>query len=137
LRRKALRKLAQHPGLFDGARATAAQTIEGFDDAVTGPIHGFTGSNDYYTRSSSIHFIRHIAIPTLLLSAEDDPFLPASVLDRVREIAARNPDISVQFTRHGGHVGFITGSIPFRAVHWAEARVLRFFEDQRTTVEVR
>lgn len=128
LQRKALRKLAQHPGLFDRDRAIAARTIEDFDDAVTGPIHGFAGSNDYYTRSSSIHFLGRIGVPTLLLSAEDDPFLPASVLDRVREIAPANPRLHVEFTPHGGHVGFISGSVPFRPVHWAEDRVLRFFD---------
>jgi hypothetical protein len=71
LKRKALLKLEQHPDLFDRDRAMGAQSIEDFDDAVTGPIHGFSGSNDYYTRSSSIHFLRQIRIPTLMLSAED------------------------------------------------------------------
>lgn len=130
LQRKALLKLAQHPGLFDRERAVKARTIEDFDDAVTGPMHGFAGSNDYYTRSSSIHFIEAIRIPTLLLSAEDDPFLPASVLGDVRRIAARNPRVTVQFTRHGGHVGFLSGSIPFRPQHWAELRLLRFFDSR-------
>jgi predicted alpha/beta-fold hydrolase len=137
LRRKALQKLAQHPGLFDRSRATAARTIEDFDDAVTGPIHGFAGSNDYYARSSSISFVDRIAIPTLLLSAEDDPFLPASVLHRVNDIVAPNPHVTVQFTRRGGHVGFISGSVPFRAVHWAEERVLRFFDEQPLASAVR
>jgi predicted alpha/beta-fold hydrolase len=137
LRRKALQKLAQHPGLFDQAGAASARTIEDFDDAVTGPMHGFAGSNDYYTRSSSINFISRITIPTLLLSARDDPFLPASVLDRVREIADRNPYLGVQFTRRGGHVGFISGSVPFRAFHWGEARVLEFFDEQPGQVPVR
>ena len=128
LRLKALRKLEQHPGLFDRDRALKAQSIEDFDDAVTGPVHGFAGSNDYYTRSSSIHFLEEIAVPTLLLSAEDDPFLPVQVLHRVREVAARNPRLTVQFTEHGGHVGFLAGNIPFRPYHWAEGRVLSFFD---------
>ena len=133
LRRKALRKLAQHPGLFDRDRALAARTIEDFDDAVTGPIHGFAGSNDYYSRSSAINFIRRIDIPTLLLSAQDDPFLPATVLDQVRSIATSNPRLKVEFTRHGGHVGFISGHIPFRPIHWAESRVLQFFDQRDPT----
>jgi predicted alpha/beta-fold hydrolase len=127
LRRKAMSKLGQHPGLFSRDRALAARTIEDFDDAVTGPIHGFTGSNDYYTKSSSIHFIDRIAVPTLLLSAEDDPFLPAAVLERVRRIATGNPRLTIEFTARGGHVGFLTGKIPFRPIHWAERRVLSFF----------
>jgi predicted alpha/beta-fold hydrolase len=128
LRRKALMKLEQHPGLFDRSRALGAQSIEDFDDAVTGPVHGFTGSNDYYTRSSSIHFLTRIAIPTLLLSAEDDPFLPVEILHRVREIAAKNSRLTVEFTAQGGHVGFLAGNIPFRPYHWAERRILSFFD---------
>lgn len=128
LRRKALRKLAQHPGLFDQTRLLAARTIEDFDDGVTGPIHGFAGSNDYYTRSSSIHFIADIRVPALLLSAEDDPFLPHAVLQRVREVARRNQHLQLQFTAHGGHVGFLSGSVPFRAVHWGEDRLMSFFD---------
>jgi predicted alpha/beta-fold hydrolase len=128
LRQKAMLKLAQHPGLFSRERALAARTIEDFDDAVTGPVHGFSGSNDYYTKSSSIHFIERISVPTLLLSAEDDPFLPAETLGRVRRVAAANRRLTVEFSRHGGHVGFLAGKIPFRPIHWAERRVLSFFD---------
>lgn len=130
LRRKALLKLDQHPGLFDRDRVLRARSIEDFDDAVTGPIHGFAGSNDYYTRSSSIHFIREIGVPTLMLSAEDDPFLPSPVLRRVAEIARGNPMLELEFTSRGGHAGFIAGSIPFRASHWGERRLLTFFDAQ-------
>ena len=128
LRRKARRKLAQHPRLFDAAKLEAARTIEDFDDAVTGPIHGFAGSHDYYQRSSSIAWVSKIKIPTLLLSAEDDPFLPSSVLDRVREIARANPYLQLQFTSSGGHVGFVAGEVPFRPSYWAEERLMAFFD---------
>ena len=128
LRRKALHKLQQHPGLFNRAPALAARTIEDFDDAVTGPVLGFAGSTDYYTRSSSIHFIERISIPTLLVSAEDDPFLPVEVLRKVAVVAGRNPCLTVRFTAHGGHVGFVAGSIPFRVVHWGERRLMAFFD---------
>ena len=137
LRRKAMRKLQQHPGLFDGARALSARTIEDFDDAVTGPVHGFAGSTDYYTRSSAIHFIQRIAIPTLLISAEDDPFLPAEVLRKVARIASQNPNLTVRFTPRGGHVGFVAGLVPFRPVHWAEHQMLSFFEDAAAAKSVR
>jgi predicted alpha/beta-fold hydrolase len=128
LRRKALRKLAQHPGLFDPTRLRSARTIEDFDDAVTGPVHGFGGSHDYYARSSSIHFLDRIAVPTFLLSAADDPFLPADVLTRVAAVAGRNPLLEAHFTARGGHVGFLSGAMPFLPVHWGEERVLSFFE---------
>jgi uncharacterized protein len=128
LRRKALQKLEQYPDLFDKQRLLRARTIEEFDDAVTGPVHGFAGSHDYYTQSSSIHFLGAIAVPTLLVSAEDDPFLPNEVLRKVAAIAAHNPRLTVQFTPHGGHVGFLSGAVPFRPVHWAEDRLMQFFE---------
>ena len=128
LRRKAILKLRQHPGLFSRDRLLAARTIEEFDDAVTGPVHGFSGSNDYYTSSSSIHFLERIGIPTLMVSSEDDPFLPAQVLSKVRQVAAGNPRLTVEFSSSGGHVGFLAGNIPFRPIHWAERRVLSFFD---------
>jgi predicted alpha/beta-fold hydrolase len=128
LRKKALLKLEQHPGLFDRDRALTARTIEDFDDGVTGPVHGFSSSHDYYSRSSSIGFLQRIAVPTLLVSAEDDPFLPPSVLDRVRAAAAGNQCLTLQFTSHGGHVGFLSGNIPFRPRHWAEQRVIAFLD---------
>jgi predicted alpha/beta-fold hydrolase len=128
LRRKALLKLEQHPGLFSRERMLSVRTIEDFDDAVTGPVHGFKGSSDYYSKSSSIHFLDRIAVPTLLVSSRDDPFLPAAVLERVRQAAAPNRHLSVDFTSHGGHVGFLAGNLPFRPVHWAEHRVLSFFD---------
>jgi uncharacterized protein len=135
LRRKALLKLEQHPDLFDRTRLEAAKTIEDFDDSVTAPVHGFAGSHDYYTRSSSISFLSRIGVPTLLVSSEDDPFLPAAVLDRVREIARTNESLHVQFTKAGGHVGFIYGATPARARHWAEERLMDFFDSVRAPRE--
>lgn len=130
LREKARRKLKQHPALFDAARLEAARTIEDFDDAVTGPVHGFDGSHDYYSRSSSISFLGRVRVPTLLLSAEDDPFLPNSVLDRVREIAKSNRSLHLHFTPEGGHVGFVAGRVPFRPNYWAEERLMSFFDSR-------
>jgi len=125
LERKAREKLERYPDLFDPARLAAADTIYGFDDAVTAPVHGFAGADDYYARSSSIGFLKGIRVPTLLLSAIDDPFLPAQVLDEVRTIAAHNPALTVEFHEHGGHVGFISGS-PWSPFYYGEWRVAEF-----------
>lgn len=127
LRAKARQKLSQHPLIFDPARLESARTLEDFDDAVTGPMHGFSGSNDYYTQSSSISFLKGISVPTLLLSAADDPFLPRAVLSRVQDIARANSKLHVHFTEAGGHVGFLSGRVPFRPVHWGEERIMEFF----------
>lgn len=126
LRRKAHAKLVRYPDLFDGAALDRAETIYEFDDAVTAPVHGFADAHDYYSQSSSIRWISAVARPTLLLSSIDDPFLPADVLDEVRAIASGNDKLTVEFTRRGGHVGFVSGPAPWRPAYYAEWRVCEF-----------
>jgi predicted alpha/beta-fold hydrolase len=126
LRAKARAKLARFPGLFDRDALERAGSIYEFDDAVTAPVHGFVDARDYYTRSSSIHFIARVARPTLLLSSVDDPFLPADVLDEVRARARDNSRLTVEFTKHGGHVGFDAGAVPNRPAYYAEWRACEF-----------
>jgi len=126
LRRKAEVKLAQFPGLFDREAMVRARTLYDFDDAVTGPVHGFRDAHDYYSRSSSLRFLDRIRRPTLLLSSRDDPFLPAEVLLEVEPVARKNPHITIELTNRGGHVGFVSGA-PWRPVYYAERRVAEFF----------
>lgn len=126
LRAKGFAKLARIPGLFDRAALERARTIWDFDEAVTAPVHGFSDAADYYERSSSVHFLRAIRVPTLLLSAYDDPFLPAAVLDDVRAEAAGNPSIHTEFVSRGGHVGFVSGRVPWRPVYYGEWRIVDF-----------
>ena len=112
LRVKAYAALDRHPSLaVDRSRLERARTFWEFDDVFTGPVHGFSGADDYYHRSSSIRFLSKIRVPTLLLSAVDDPFLPSVVLDRVRELALANPQLEIEFTERGGHVGWVTGGL--------------------------
>ena len=127
LRRKARQLLRRHPeaaARFDVARMRTARTFFDFDDAVTGPLHGFRGAKHYYDTSSSVGWVARITTPTLCLSAEDDPFLPASVLDRVA--ANASGAVRLVATRHGGHTGFVTGPSPFRVRYWAEERAAEF-----------
>ena len=126
LRLKALDKLARYPSLFDRDALLRAENIYDFDDAVTAPVHGFADAHDYYRRSSSIRFLDRVRVATLLLSAVDDPFLPSEVLDEVREIAASNPALRLEFTAHGGHVGFVGGRVPWRPFYYAEWRACEF-----------
>lgn len=126
LREKALAKLERFPGLFDRATLERAESIYGFDDAVTAPVHGFDSAHDYYSKSSSLGFIERIRIPTLLLSAVDDPFLPPAVLDDVSAIAERNPLLTLEYPAHGGHVGFVAGSVPWRPFYYGEWRACEF-----------
>jgi predicted alpha/beta-fold hydrolase len=126
LRRKAREKLTRYPDLVPAEALARARTLCDFDDVVTGPVHGFAGADDYYARSSSIHFLARIRLPTLLLSAADDPFLPPEVLDEVRAIARDNPALTVEFTEWGGHVGFVSGVVPWRPEYYAERRMGEF-----------
>jgi predicted alpha/beta-fold hydrolase len=128
LRQKALTKLERYPGLFDKDALARAETLYAFDDAVTAPVHGFANAHDYYSRSSSLRFLDRIARPTLLLSAIDDPFLPSAVLEEVETLAAKNSCLTLEFTKHGGHVGFVSGRVPWRAFYYAEWRACEFLE---------
>src|SRR5215510_104865 len=122
LRRKALRKLRSHPGIFDPNRVRAARGIEAFDDAVTAPLHGFRDAADYYRQCSSGPLLARIRCPTLLLSAKDDPLAGAPIPAE----ALNNPSLIALETEHGGHVGFVGGSIR-RPRFWAERQALDFF----------
>lgn len=125
LRRKALAKVAQHTGLAAVEAVSRARTLWEFDDAFTSVVHGFRDAADYYERCSSIHVLADIRVPTLLLSARDDPFHPPDVLDEVAERAARNPVLTAEFLAAGGHVGFVSGS-PLRPRYYAEKRAAEF-----------
>jgi predicted alpha/beta-fold hydrolase len=130
LRRKANQKLVRYPDLFDPEALGKARTIYDFDDVVTAPVHGFENAHDYYNRSSSLRWLSRIRRPALLLSAIDDPFLPAAVLEEVRAIASTNPLLHLEFTRAGGHVGFVGGRLPWRPHYYAEWRVCEFLSTQ-------
>jgi predicted alpha/beta-fold hydrolase len=123
LTEKSLKKLELYPDLCDRQKLLAARSFWEFDDALTGPVHGFAGAQDYYERSSSIGFLRGVRVPTLLLSSWDDPFLPSFVLDKVLEKTRDNPNLHAEFSHKGGHVGWIEGS-PWSQRYYMEGRVV-------------
>ncbi len=129
LQRKALAKAAQFPGLAQPEAISRARTLWEFDDAFTSVIHGFRDAADYYSKCSSIDVLDDVRVPTLLLSARDDPFHPSELLDDVANRAARNPALTLEFLKSGGHAGFISGS-PFRPRYYAEWRVAEFIAEQ-------
>ncbi|OHC64173.1 MAG: alpha/beta hydrolase [Pseudomonadales bacterium RIFCSPLOWO2_02_FULL_63_210] len=90
-------------GALDGMR-----TFWDFDDRITAPLHGFKGAQDYYTHSSSRYFLARIATPTLIIQATDDPFVFRHSLPESAELS---PHIELELHAHGGHVGFIDGSL--------------------------
>jgi predicted alpha/beta-fold hydrolase len=130
LRRKAQEKAERFPDLAPADRISGLRTLEDFDNLITGPLHGFLDAEDYYRKSSSLPWLERIRINTLLLSAVDDPMLPPEVLDEVRDVARRNPNLHLEFVEKGGHAGFIAGSWPWRPFYYAEYRVGEFFARQ-------
>ena len=124
LKRKALAKLEQYPGLFDRDAMLAARTMHAFDNAVTAPLHGFRDTDDYWTRATTRPYLPRIAIPTLLLNARNDPFLPGRVLPSAAEVSAA---VTLDQPAHGGHVGFMTGPFPGR-IDWLSQRVFGYLQ---------
>lgn len=127
LRRKATQKLAQYPGICSREQLESVSTMWEFDDRFTAPLHGFNDAAHYYGTSSSIGFLANVRIPTLLLSALDDPFHTVEVLRDVEEIAASNAFLKTEFHERGGHVGFVGGA-PWRPSYYVESRVGSFLE---------
>ena len=120
LREKALKKLEGHPDLFDAKRVRASTTLWEFDDAVTAPLHGFAGADDYWARASSGPWLAGIRVPTLVLNARNDPFMPADMLDAVQSRRDIPAHVMLEFPSAGGHAGF-----PGRG-RWLARRVLDF-----------
>lgn len=124
LKPKCLEKLEQYPGLFDRERMLAARDLYEFDNVVTAPLHGFRDTDDYWHRASSKHVLSEIVVPTLILNARNDPFLPAKNLPRKASDA-----VILEYPSQGGHVGFATGGPP-GSINWLPRRIVRFLSDQ-------
>jgi predicted alpha/beta-fold hydrolase len=117
LKRKTLEKIRQQKIALDTPRLRSARTFWEFDDTVTAPLHGFLGADDYWARSASGPWLAKIRVPTLVLNARNDPFMPATALDAIGEVPA---NVVLEFPRSGGHAGF-----PGRG-GWLAKRVLDF-----------
>lgn len=124
LRGRIRRKRKLFPELYDTKDLKRIRTIREFDDRYTALAHGFTGADDYYYRASSIRVIDQIKIPTLIIHAEDDPFIPFEPLRN--PLIAANPHILLHATERGGHVAFIADTFDGEDRFWAENRVLDF-----------
>ena len=118
LKPKSLAKLERFPGLYDAGKVRAARCFRDFDDVVTAPLHGFRDVDHYWSAASSGPWLGRIRVPTLLLNARNDPFLPEHAL----LAAARNaaPCVLLEFPRNGGHAGF--------RHPWLAQRLLQFLD---------
>lgn len=122
LKPKCLRKLEQFPGLFDSNRLLEAKNLYEFDNVVTAPLHGYLDTDDYWHRASAKHVLNDITIPTLVLNAKNDPFLPGRYLPLK---AAKC--VQLDYPDRGGHVGFVSGKIPGQ-LDWLPQKILHFFD---------
>lgn len=126
LKRKALAKARQFPGLLDARAIAAAATFREFDTLVTARLHGFRDADDYWLRVSSKPLLKAIAVPTLVINARNDPFLPAAALPGP---ADASPAVVLEQPASGGHVAFPSGPFPGR-IGWLSQRLLQHFGTQ-------
>ena len=123
LKAKSLAKLTRHPEIYDAGAVAGSKTLRAFDNVVTAPLHGFRDTDDYWTRSSSKPLLAAVEVPTLVINALNDPFLPPSALPASDMVSFA---VTLEYPETGGHVGFVSG--PFPGNHdWLPDRVFAFF----------
>jgi len=123
MRPKVLAKIAAH-GLAIEARAVrACATFRAIDDLYTAPFHGFKNADEYWSNTSSKLWLKKIRVPTLVINARNDPFLPEGALPSASEVS---DSVTLDFPRDGGHVGFVSGKLPGH-LEWLPRRTIGFF----------
>ena len=123
MRPKAMAKISVHGLTIDPRAVRASLTFRQFDDLYTAPIHGFKDAQDYWTRCNGKPWLKLIAVPTLLLNAQNDPFLPSAALPSAAEVSDA---VTLEFPATGGHVGFVSGKFPGH-LEWLPRRIMKFF----------
>lgn len=123
LKRRLRRHAARFPGRYPVDALGALRSVRAFDDRITAPFTGYRDAADYYARASAANVLHRVAVPTLVLHAEDDPFI---VIEPAARAAMRaNPRICFHPTAHGGHCSFLRAG-EGEAAYWAEATVVDF-----------
>lgn len=125
LRAKARQKNATFGNVLDLTGLDAMTTFDEFDERVTAPLHGFAGAADYYRRASCLPHLGAIRVPSLLVSAVDDPFLSPSCYPS--KVAAASRRLFLEIPRSGGHVGFVERNRENR--YWSEKRAAAFLRE--------
>ncbi|NKF49526.1 hydrolase [Shewanella sp. WXL01] len=123
-----MRTKLETPGLqtampVDHRQLANLSTFYLFDDKITAPLHGFDGAEDYYNRASGLSFLQHITVPTLIIHAQDDPFMTDEVIPAQHQLSSA---VEYELHQYGGHVGFINGGTPWQPKFYLEHRALRF-----------
>jgi predicted alpha/beta-fold hydrolase len=130
LKKRMRRKADVWPGHFSLDALPRIRSIREFDDAYTAPFHGFKNADDYYHRASAMRVIDKITIPTLIITAADDPFVPPAPF---RDAAVTgNKHITLRLTSQGGHCGFVEERNGAYDGYWAEREIVRFLVERTT-----
>jgi hypothetical protein len=114
--------------LGDGIDVCKLDTFYHFDDKITAPLHGFKNADEYYEKSSSRQFLKHIRKPTLILHSKDDPFMWERTVPNEDELS---PSVELELSEVGGHVGFIGGKHPFKVEYWVDKRIMEWLNTLR------
>lgn len=122
LKPKALEKIKHHQLTLEAASIAAASSLWEYDQHFTAPLHGFRGADDYWHRANCRPHLLQIQVPSLLINARNDPFLPEAYLPTQDELAEC---ITCEFPPHGGHVGFASAH---QTEDWLPSRLLCFME---------
>jgi predicted alpha/beta-fold hydrolase len=125
LKRRMRRKERFHPGRFDLRKLNAVKTVREFDEIYTAPCFGFRNAEDYYHRASSMRIIDRVRVPALIITAEDDPFVPSKPFHD--PTLSGNPYIDLRMSAHGGHCGFVGAKSGEDDGYWAEDQIVSFF----------
>jgi predicted alpha/beta-fold hydrolase len=135
LKARMRRKAAAHPDAFALDALRRVWTVRQFDEAYTAPHHGFRDATDYYDRASAIRVVDRIRVPTLILTARNDPFVPAEPFHR--DVVTANSNITLVMTADGGHCAFVEAGDPHYDGYWAEREIVRFANAHEASVSVR
>jgi len=135
LKRRIRRKAHLRPEAFDLDKLAGIRTVREFDEAYTAPYFGFRSAADYYYRASSLRIIERISVPTLIITAEDDPFVPSQPFHDPK--IAGNPHLDLRICEHGGHCGFVGQASPADDGYWAENQIVDFVEKHTENATLR
>jgi predicted alpha/beta-fold hydrolase len=131
LKRRIRRKARLRPGAFDLTRLTGVRTVREFDEAYTAPHFGFLNAEDYYYRASAMRVVDRISVPALIITSEDDPFVPSGPFRDPK--VTGNSHITLHLCEHGGHCGFVGDRHGEDDGYWAEDAIVDFVEQQSAT----
>ena len=129
LKARLRRKAALFPDKWDLTDLDSIAWMREFDDRYTAPDGGYAGSADYYRQTGARHVLESLAIPTLIITAQDDPFIPYFMF--TVPLVQRHPKIRVIAPRHGGHCGFFHWASDGEDPYWAENRIVNFLQEHR------